>query len=278
MNKILWFRFDLRLHDNEAVKNAIIDGNTLPIFIFDEEYYKLETSSTFHLQFCIDSIEELEKKFKDEFNAKLNIYYGDTREILTYLLKKFNIEEIFSTQHYKNKQLRLLDQQIKILCKENDIQWKIYNHFGVQSNNRNGQTWSKDWNNFINTKQYTINQHAKFLHDDHVIDYAQIKTNKHDTSEIQRGGRTKALELLESFVYDRSENYQQFMSSPVTGETACSRLSPYIAFGNISLREIYQRVTANNFSLIQQKNLSMLLKKDWLGTAILYKSFMMNLR
>ena len=60
MNKILWFRFDLRLHDNEAVKNAIIDGNTLPIFIFDEEYYKLETSSTFHLQFCIDSIEELD--------------------------------------------------------------------------------------------------------------------------------------------------------------------------------------------------------------------------
>ena len=92
MNKILWFRFDLRLHDNEAVKNAIIDGNTLPIFIFDEEYYKLETSSTFHLQFCIDSIEELEKKFKDEFNAKLNVYYGDTREILTYLFKKFNIE------------------------------------------------------------------------------------------------------------------------------------------------------------------------------------------
>ena len=38
------------------------------------------------------------------------------------------------------------------------------------------------------------------------------------------------------------------MSSPVTGESACSRLSPYIAFGNISLREIYQRVTANNFS------------------------------
>lgn len=253
MNKILWFRFDLRLHDNEAVKKAIIDGKTLPIFIFDEEYYKLETSSTFHLQFCIDSIEDLEKKFKEEFNAKLNIYYGDTREILKYLSKKFNINEIYSTQHYKNKQLRQLDQQIQILCKENDIQWKIYNHFGVQLNNRNGQTWSKDWNNFINTKQTTIVQKAKFLHDDHLIDYSQIQTSKFDTSEIQRGGRMKALELLESFVEYRSENYQQFMSSPVTGESACSRLSPYIAFGNISLREIYQRVTANNFSLIHQK-------------------------
>ena len=45
MNKILWFRFDLRLHDNEAVKNAIIDGNTLPIFIFDEEYYYMSNNN-----------------------------------------------------------------------------------------------------------------------------------------------------------------------------------------------------------------------------------------
>jgi len=253
MNKILWFRFDLRLQDNETVKKAIIDGTILPIFIFDEEYYKLETSSAFHLQFCIDSIQELEQRFKEQFNAKLNIYYGDTREILKYLIKKFNINEIYSTQQYKNKQLRLLDQEIQILCKENSIEWKIYNHFGVQLNKRNGQTWSKDWNNFIKTNQCIIDQRAKFLTDDHVIDYLQIKTNKLDTSEIQRGGRTKALELLESFVEYRSENYQQFMSSPITGESACSRLSPYIAFGNISLREIYQRITANNFSLIQQK-------------------------
>ena len=28
MNKILWFRFDLRLHNNEAVKKSIIDGKT----------------------------------------------------------------------------------------------------------------------------------------------------------------------------------------------------------------------------------------------------------
>ena len=96
MNKILWFRFDLRLHDNESVKEALKDGKTLPIFIFDENYFKLETSSAFHLQFCIDSISELEKRFQEQFNTKLNIYYGDTLEILNYLVKKFNINKIYS--------------------------------------------------------------------------------------------------------------------------------------------------------------------------------------
>ena len=152
MNKILWFRFDLRLHDNEAVKEALKDGKTLPIFIFDEEYFKLKVSSSFHLQFCIDSISELEDEFQKQYNTKLNIYYGDTLEILNYLVKKFNINNIYSTHHYKNKQLRNLDQQIHLLCHEKSILWKIYNQFGINLSNRDGKTWSRNWNNFIGRK------------------------------------------------------------------------------------------------------------------------------
>ena len=36
MNKIVWFRYDLRLIDNDAFLNAIKNGNILPIFIFDK--------------------------------------------------------------------------------------------------------------------------------------------------------------------------------------------------------------------------------------------------
>ena len=256
MNKILWFRFDLRLHDNEAVKEALKDGKTLPIFIFDEEYFKLEVSSSFHLQFCIDSISELENQFQKQYNTKLNIYYGDTLEILKYLINKFNINEIYSTHHYKNKQLRNLDQQIQLLCHEKNTQWKTYNQFGIQLSKRDGKTWSKNWNNFIGRKIFTVDQHNNFLQDDHVIDYSQIITNSLTSSNIQRGGRTKAVDLLDSFIKHRSENYQKLMSSPITGESACSRLSPYISFGNISLQEIYQKVSLNNLKVLcNKKNL-----------------------
>ena len=253
MNKILWFRFDLRLHDNEAVKEALKDGKTIPIFIFDEEYFKLEVSSSFHLQFCIDSISELEDEFQKHYNTKLNIYYGDTLEILKYLINKFNINEIYSTHHYKNKQLRHLDQQVQLLCHEKNTQWKTYNQFGVQLSKRDGKTWSRNWNNFIGRKIITVDQHNNFLQDDHVIDYSQIITNSLSSSNIQRGGRTKAVDLLDSFIKHRSENYQKLMSSPITGESACSRLSPYISYGNISLQEIYQRVSLSNLNTMQQK-------------------------
>ena len=82
MNKIVWFRYDLRLIDNDAFLNAIKNGNILPIFIFDKGYFKLEGSSRFHLKFIIKSLNELDNKLQKEFGTNLNVYYGDTLEIL----------------------------------------------------------------------------------------------------------------------------------------------------------------------------------------------------
>ncbi len=53
MNKILWFRYDLRLKNNESASEALKDGSVLPIFIFDEDFLKLETSSSFPNKFKV---------------------------------------------------------------------------------------------------------------------------------------------------------------------------------------------------------------------------------
>jgi deoxyribodipyrimidine photo-lyase len=60
----------------------------------------------------------------------------------------------------------------------------------------------------------------------------------------QRGGRAKAMQLLDSFFAGRGNRYTFEMSSPLTADTACSRLSPYLAVGNVSVREIMKRAFA----------------------------------
>ena len=223
MNKILWFRYDLRLENNESAIEALKDGYVLPIFIFDEDFLKLETSSSFHVQFTIQSLVELRKEFKHKYNTKLNIYYGDTKEIINSLCDKFKINEIYSTYHFKNKYLQQLDNQIEIICNNNNINWKKFNQFGIQLNNREGKTWSRNWNSFIGKKIENQQIQASFLKDDYEIDFLAIKTNDIDYKSIQIGGRSQALELLDSFVNNRSTNYQKEMSSPIPGETALGK-------------------------------------------------------
>ena len=91
MKKILWFRHDLRIEDNEAFNKACNDGEVLPIFIYDEGYWKLETSSSFHLNFTKESLEELNNELISKYNSKITIFYGNTIEILNKLINQFKI-------------------------------------------------------------------------------------------------------------------------------------------------------------------------------------------
>ncbi|OAN72934.1 deoxyribodipyrimidine photolyase, partial [Rhodobacteraceae bacterium EhC02] len=61
-----------------------------------------------------------------------------------------------------------------------------------------------------------------------------------DAPQRQAGGRAAGLALLESFLNERGQDYRRAMSSPLAGATACSRLSPHLAFGTLSLREADQ--------------------------------------
>ena len=242
MNKIIWFRFDLRIQDNEAFINATRNKSVLPLFIYDKNYFLSDTSSSFHLKFLKDSVEELTSELKKKFNANLNIYYGDTLDILNKLVDKYKIKEVFSNKVFNNRYLRDLDFKCEKKLKEKNVKWLKYNQFGVQINHRDRLNWSKNWNNFINNPIFPQNTSCKFISDDFKKNF-NIKTNYIDDSYVQKGGRQEAILLLESFLSDRSENYQKEMSSPITGENSCSRLSPHITYGNISLKEIFKKTT-----------------------------------
>ena len=58
-NSLMWFRFDLRIQDNEALFAALNNQACLPIFILDLDFLKLKTTSDFHLSFLQDSLQNL---------------------------------------------------------------------------------------------------------------------------------------------------------------------------------------------------------------------------
>ena len=258
MNKIVWFRYDLRLEDNQAFIEATKNGNVLPIFIFDKNYYKIDTSSSFHLKFCEDSLKDLNQSLKNLYNSKLNIYYGDTTEILKNISKKFNISEIYSHHVFKNNYLSKIDGKISKFFKECNIQWYLFNQFGIQLGKRDRYRWSYNWNKFINQPVLEKRVNCNFIIDPDHNKNCAISTNFIDDKLIQEGGRKNALKLLNSFLDYRSDNYQKEMSSPITGEKSCSRLSPYITYGNISLREIYRATKQKlneDISIVKKKSL-----------------------
>ena len=52
----------------------------------------------------------------------------------------------------------------------------------------------------------------------------------------KKGGVSAALETLHGFLQGRGLGYSQGISSPLLSASSGSRLSPYLAYGNLSLR------------------------------------------
>jgi deoxyribodipyrimidine photo-lyase len=57
---------------------------------------------------------------------------------------------------------------------------------------------------------------------------------------FQEGGEYWAWRYLDSFIKERCVNYSKHISKPLLSRRGCSRLSPYLAYGNISMRMVYQ--------------------------------------
>ena len=59
---------------------------------------------------------------------------------------------------------------------------------------------------------------------------------------MQGGGESTAAQTLESFFAERGQDYHRAISKPGPSRIHCSRLSPYLAWGNLSIRQVYQRL------------------------------------
>jgi deoxyribodipyrimidine photo-lyase len=78
------------------------------------------------------------------------------------------------------------------------------------------------------------------LASDGILTPATLGLDHPNRPDAATGGIARAEAALDDFLTRRSRDYRGDMSSPVTAWTSCSRLSPYLAWGNLSVRQVWQ--------------------------------------
>ena len=235
---IMWFRYDLRIYDNEALYKSSEFSNCLPIFILDSDYLKLPTTSDFHLSFLSDSLKDLNINLK-KMNGQVNFYNGKTCDVFKMLFEKYRVKKIFSNQVFKDSFHTNLDNNLNDLFKSENIEWVQTNQFGIQLNKRIRGEWSTNWRIFSGSKTFGKPKNINYELDS----YSSNKPLKRQSIIPQKGGENHANELLDSFLEKRYLKYSKLMSSPISAEQSCSRLSPHLSFGTISIKTIIKKLS-----------------------------------
>ena len=101
LKKILvWFRNDLRLHDNEMLVEAIAKSDAiLPVYFFDPRHFTFTTFDTLktgvsRTRFLLESIAALRAQFI-KLGGNLQIIVGKPEEQISELVAKFEISEVY---------------------------------------------------------------------------------------------------------------------------------------------------------------------------------------
>lgn len=87
---------------------------------------------------------------------------------------------------------------------------------------------------------------------------------KQYSPHVQLAGEQSAWKVLSSFMDGRGVHYQKHISKPLLSRENCSRLSPHIAWGNVSVRQVYQFVKEHpGFAKNKRAYTSFLTRLQW---------------
>jgi len=254
---IFIFRRDLRIYDNTTLnllKEKYTNNKILPIFIFNKNQIdknKNKYYSSNSVQFLFESLDEL---------PFINFYYTDNDiTILNQIKKKFiNIKAIAFNKDYTPFSIKR-DNDIKKWCNSNNITVITDEDYTLhkigtilKDNNTPYLKYTPFYKKCILKKPKAINNNSKFnfINDNNNKNNSNSLNNfkflrpKENTKIKVNGGRKKALEILKKVKNNYFKNYGKEREYPYLDKT--TKLSAYIKFGCISIREIYFSLPIKN--------------------------------
>jgi deoxyribodipyrimidine photo-lyase len=242
---IVWIKRDIRTQDHLPLQYA--DAGMMPfliIYLIEPSMISYRDTSLRHLQFQYHSIKDF-NSIQNRTGKLIHTFYGEAQEVFEHLSNTFEIKELFSYQESGIKLSWKRDQWLAKFCKLHHIKWIEFQKDGVIRGIQNRENWDKKWFEAACSK-IIVNQQSfnclQFKHNFNLPE--QLKTDLENyPKEFQPAGEQHAWRYLQSFIEGRGYAYHKMISKPQESRKSCSRLSPFLAWGNISIRQAFQFVS-----------------------------------
>ena len=243
--QVVWFKRDLRVVAHEALSRACEAGPTLCLYVIEPGLWQQGSSSHRQWLFVRESLQDLQRQLR-RLGAHLHLAQGSVPEVLESLRLRHGPLTLHSHVETGNAWTFDRDKAVARWCREHHFRWHEYAQNGVtRPVARRAQSFPDHWERWVSFPLFSVPDQGRFIPPQPDLELpawpAQMGPDPWPCPARQPGGRSEGLAVLGSFLNQRGQAYRGAISSPLTAESGCSRLSPYIAHGCLSLREVVQR-------------------------------------
>ncbi len=247
MTTILWFKRDLRVADNPALALAASGGGAvLPLYVVEPELWRQPDASARQWAFVAECLEDLRAALA-ALGAPLVVRTGEAVAVLAALARAHGATRLVSHEETGNLWTYARDRRVAAWARAAGVAWTELPQGGVVRRLAARDGWAARRDAFMAAPVVAAPPAlapVAGVEAGAIPSARALRLAEDRCPHRQSGGRRLALAALESFLAVRGEGYRAAMSSPVTAERACSRLSPYLAHGALSAREAAQAAAA----------------------------------
>lgn len=242
---IVWFKRDLRIHDHRPLAEALrTQKAALAIWIAEPDLLHHPDYDRRHFSFQYVAAQEVQSKLL-EHGIRMWLCHGDAVEVFSELANRFSIDAVYSHQESGVHTTYMRDLRLKEFFDQSGIKWLEYPQFGVIRGLTNRRDWDKHWKAFMHAPECAPSFDAYIAEPIMTDNPFPIPEKLHsawlaESASYQASGEMAAQDVLASFLNERHHLYSRHISKPEESRTSCSRLSPHIAWGTISLRRVYR--------------------------------------
>ena len=238
---VVWFKRDLRVHDHAPLVAARAYTDALAIFIIEPEWLNSPDCDASHVDFALACLAELRAALAAR-GLPLLVRVGNAVAVLAQLQHEVGFSHLLSHEETGAAWSYARDRQVAAWCTSTRIQWQQFTQTGVIRGLRNRTGWARRWQARMDEPLHVLDGSftaALPLDQPALPTLAGLGLSPHGKT-LQAAGERAARRTLRSFVQMRGYGYRKALSSPLSAEEGCSRLSPHLAFGTLSLRTVHQ--------------------------------------
>jgi deoxyribodipyrimidine photo-lyase len=253
---LFWFRRDLRLEDNRGLWEAFEWHEQVHlVFIFDKSILgQLANDHDHRVTFLYHGILELQKNCQLR-GGDLHVLYGDPATLIPTLAQKLKCHSVICNEDYEPQAIKR-DQRVKKNLKELKIefsQFKDHVIFAHQEITTQKEQIYRVFTPYKNTWLEKLSKHPEFMRAYTIsekmwkklgtgpkLTLPTLKSMGFKPSSWQLPVLKKDIDAQLAFFLKQVQFYKTKRDFPAQSGT--SRLSPYLRFGLVSIRECVRKI------------------------------------
>ena len=243
---LVWFKRDLRLRDHAPLAEAMRFDHALALVVIEPAWLESPECDPRHVAFLLDCVAALQRDLA-ALGLPLLVRTGPMPQVLQSLRGDFAFTHLLSHEETGPGWSYARDLAVADWCHREGVGWLEWPQTGVVRRLRSRTGWAGRWAQRMNAPEAPAVggfRAASGLSPSAVPTLRELGLLVGPGVAVPLGGECAAWDTLESFLGGRGVGYRQAMSSPLSAEQGCSRLSAHLAFGTLSMRCVHQATEA----------------------------------